>query len=127
MIVLTQNHLEITWIDTQITPKQQHHTQDDSDLDVLVAPPKLQRPAQYAVILLNDDYTPMDFVIDVLQQFFNKDIDEATQIMLTVHYQGRAIAGIYSKDIAQTKSNQVNDFAQQNGHPLKSIVEICPT
>lgn len=127
MMILQQNHLDLTWINTHITPTQQHDSQDDGDLDVLLAPPKLQRPSQYAVILLNDDYTPMDFVIDVLQLFFNKNIDEATQIMLTVHYQGRAIAGVYSKDIAQTKSNQVNDFAQQNGHPLKSIVEICPT
>ncbi|MFB2538603.1 MULTISPECIES: ATP-dependent Clp protease adapter ClpS [unclassified Acinetobacter] len=106
--------------------RMQHDSQYDIDSDVLLAPPELKRPSQYAVILLNDDYTPMEFVIEVLQQFFNKDIDQATQIMLTVHYQGRAVAGLYSKDIASTKANQVNDFSRKNGHPLMCTVEEQP-
>lgn len=84
---------------------------------------KLQPPSLYKVILLNDDYTPMDFVIEVLQKFFNLDIDSATQIMMNVHYQGKGVCGIYTAEIAETKVVQVNNFARENEHPLMCTME----
>ncbi len=105
---------------------------DDSDqdgnhrgIDTVVerAKPQLKSPSMYKVILLNDDYTPMEFVIEVLQTFFAMNREKATQIMLVVHTAGRATCGIYTRDIAETKSAQVNQFAQDNQHPLVSDVE----
>ncbi len=105
---------------------------DDSDqdgnhrgIDTVIerAKPQLKSPAMYKVILLNDDYTPMEFVIEVLQTFFAMNREKATQIMLAVHTVGRATCGIYTRDIAETKSAQVNQFAQDNQHPLVSDVE----
>ena len=105
---------------------------DDSDqdgnhrgIDTVVerAKPQLKSPSMYKVILLNDDYTPMEFVIEVLQTFFAMNREKATQIMLAVHTVGRATCGIYTRDIAETKSAQVNQFAQDNQHPLVSDVE----
>lgn len=82
-----------------------------------------RKPSMYRVLLLNDDFTPMDFVIQVLQQFFNKSVTEATQIMLEVHTKGAGLAGVYSHEIAETKVFQVNQYAQRNRHPLKSTME----
>jgi len=79
---------------------------------------KLQPPRKYQVILNNDDFTPMDFVVEVLIQFFNMNSDQAAEIMLKVHYDGKAICGIYSADIAQTKVEQVNKYARDHEHPL---------
>lgn len=79
---------------------------------------KLQPPRKYKVILNNDDYTPMDFVIEVLTTFFNMDSDRATDVMLQVHQNGRAICGVYTADIAYTKVEQVNRYARDNQHPL---------
>lgn len=97
---------------------------DDYDVAVLSAKPKLKRPPLYAVILLNDDVTPMDLVVEILQQYFAMDIEKATDIMLTIHYQGQGLAGIYPKDIAQTKAQQVMDHARAEGYPLMCIVEV---
>ncbi len=102
---------------------------DDQDLDrdtgvvEEVAKPKLQRPPMYKVVLLNDDYTRMEFVIDVLQIFFGMDREKATQIMLAVHTTGKATCGVFTRDVAETKSEHVNQFAQDNEQPLISIVE----
>ena len=85
--------------------------------------PKLKKPPLYRVILLNDDYTPMEFVIYVLQTFFGYDKEKATQIMLAVHTKGKGVCGIYTKEVAETKSNQINNFAKQNEHPLVSDIE----
>ena len=85
--------------------------------------PKLKKPPLYRVILLNDDYTPMEFVIYVLQTFFSYDKEKATQIMLAVHTKGKGVCGIYTKEVAETKSNQINNFAKQNEHPLVSDIE----
>ncbi|OUS69666.1 ATP-dependent Clp protease adapter ClpS [Pseudoalteromonas sp. A601] len=79
---------------------------------------KLQPPRKYKVILNNDDYTPMDFVIEVLVTFFNMDSDRATDVMLQVHQNGRAICGVYTADVANTKVDQVNRYARDNEHPL---------
>ncbi|PVZ84042.1 ATP-dependent Clp protease adapter ClpS [Serratia sp. S1B] len=95
----------------------------DSDLAVKTAPPELKRPPLYAVVLLNDDYTPMDFVIEILQEFFAMNLDQATQVMLTVHYEGKGVAGTYPRDIAETKANQVNNYARSQGHPLLCQIE----
>ena len=93
--------------------------------DVLEAPvePKLKKPPLYRVVLLNDDYTPMEFVVEVLQVFFGMNREKATQVMLAVHTTGKATCGIFPRDIAETKSAQVNQFAQENQHPLVSEIE----
>lgn len=95
----------------------------DDDTVVEKAKPKLKRPKLYKVILLNDDYTPMEFVVHVLEMFFNMNQEKATNIMLQVHNQGKGICGTYSRDIAETKVVQVNTYARENEHPLKSIME----
>ena len=97
----------------------------DRDTGVLEAPvePKLKKPPLYKVVLLNDDYTPMEFVVEVLQVFFGMDREKATQVMLAVHTIGKASCGIYPRDVAETKSVQVNRYAQDNQHPLVSEIE----
>ena len=77
----------------------------------------------YKVMLLNDDYTPMEFVVLMLQEFFSKDRETATQIMLKIHLDGRGVCGVYSKDVAATKVNQVSEAARQAGHPLQCLSE----
>lgn len=84
---------------------------------------KLATPSMYKVIMLNDDYTPMDFVVSVLQQFFSKTQEEATDIMLEIHHNGSSICGIFTYEIAETKITQVMDFARQNQHPLQCTLE----
>ena len=96
----------------------------EGGLATATAKPKLKRPPMYKVLLLNDDYTPMEFVVHVLEIFFSMDREKATQIMLTVHTQGAAVVGIFPKDIAETKSEQVNQYAQENQHPLVSTIEM---
>lgn len=86
--------------------------------------PKLAKPPLFKVILLNDDYTPMEFVVHVLQKFFAYDLEKATRIMLTVHTEGAATVGIFTRDVAETKCDQVNQYAQENHHPLKSTIEM---
>ena len=80
-------------------------------------------PPMYSVWLLNDDYTPMEFVVDVLQKFFNKTSDEAEFIMLTVHTAGRAVCGEYPRDVAETKVARVTRFSREHGHPLQCVLE----
>src|SRR5574343_1888638 len=84
---------------------------------------KLSPPTMYKVVLLNDDYTPMDFVINVLQRFFSMDTEQATRIMLQVHNEGRGVCGIFPRDIAATKVEQVLAHARQHQHPLACIME----
>ena len=88
------------------------------------AEPKLARPPMYKVIMLNDDYTPMEFVVDVLVMFFHMDQEKAWQVMYAVHTVGSAVVGIFPRDIAETKSEQVNAYAQENEFPLRSTVEM---
>ncbi len=85
--------------------------------------PKLKAPSMYHVIMFNDDYTPMEFVVEVLEMFFNYDREAATRIMLTVHTAGKAVCGTYTRDIAETKALQVNQFSQENQHPLLCEIE----
>ena len=85
--------------------------------------PKTKKPSLYKVLLLNDDYTPMEFVVHVLERFFNKGRDEATRIMLHVHQKGIGICGVYTFEVAETKVTQVMDFARQHQHPLQCTME----
>ncbi len=106
--------------------KEDEHTdKPGSDVGVLEAPvkPKLKKPPLYKVLLLNDDYTPMEFVVEVLQVFFDMNREKATQVMLAVHTTGKATCGIYPRDMAETKSMQVNRYAQDSQHPLVSEIE----
>ncbi len=84
---------------------------------------RVKEPAKYHVFLLNDDYTPMDFVVEVLSKFFNKNAEQATDIMLTVHYKGKGLCGTFTADIAETKVDHVVRFAFEHQHPLKCVLE----
>ena len=85
--------------------------------------PKVGPPQMYQVVMLNDDYTPMEFVVLVIQEFFGKDLETATQIMLKIHLDGKGICGVYSRDVAATKVDQVLDAAAKAGHPLQCVSE----
>ena len=87
------------------------------------ARPEVELPPMYRVILLNDDYTPMDFVIEILQLFFAMNNDRATQVMLHVHTRGKGVCGVFTYEIAETKVVQVNEYSRQNDHPLKCTLE----
>ena len=85
--------------------------------------PKTQRPPIFKVLLLNDDYTTMEFVVHVLQKFFQKSFEEATQIMLHIHHQGQGVCGFYPHEVAETKVAQVNDYSRKNEYPLQCTLE----
>lgn len=107
----------------QPTPKP---LRDDDDGGAVVLERQLlktQPPQMYQVVLLNDDYTPMEFVVAVIQEFFNKDRETATQIMLKIHMEGKGICGVFSKDVAATKVDRVMEAAQKSGHPLQCVSE----
>lgn len=87
------------------------------------AKPKLKEPQMYRVVLLNDDYTPMDFVVDVLQSIFRMPHEKATQVMLHVHTKGKGVCGVFSFEIAETKVAEANDYSRQNEHPLQCSME----
>lgn len=97
----------------------------DGDITVQEAEPRIRiaEPPRYAVVMHNDDYTTMDFVVEVLQRFFQKTTDEAMHVMLQVHSRGSGVAGIYPHDIAETKVAQVEDLARSRGFPLKLTIE----
>jgi ATP-dependent Clp protease adaptor protein ClpS len=84
---------------------------------------KTKRPSMYKVLMLNDDYTPMEFVVHVLERFFSKSREEATQVMLHVHRRGVGVCGVYTYEVAETKVNQVTEFARRNQHPLRCTLE----
>ena len=85
--------------------------------------PKTRKPAMYKVLMLNDDYTPMEFVVHILERFFSKNREEATRIMLHVHKRGVGVCGVYTYEVAETKVTQVMDLARQNQHPLQCTIE----
>ncbi|MBT8144319.1 MAG: ATP-dependent Clp protease adapter ClpS [Gammaproteobacteria bacterium] len=97
----------------------------DHGLVVEEARPQVKRPPLYKVVLLNDDYTPMEFVVDVLQKIFAMDRMKATRIMLEVHTRGKGVCGIYTYEIAETKVSQVNSYSRQHQHPLLCTMEEC--
>ena len=94
---------------------------EDLKLSPKIAKTKL--PSMYKVIILNDDFTPMEFVVNTIQRFFNKSVDEATRIMLKIHTEGLGVCGIFPVDIAETKMNQVLNYAKEYQHPLQCIIE----
>ena len=96
---------------------------DFEDVVTLKTRTKTKKPSMYKVLMLNDDYTPMEFVIHVLEQFFSKNQDEATQIMLHVHQKGVGVCGVFTYEVAETKVNQTMDMARQNQHPLQCTIE----
>lgn len=98
-------------------------TSQDEGLVLQEALPKLKRPPLYKVIILNDDFTPMEFVVLVLETFFNMDREKATRVMLHVHTRGVGVCGVYTKDIAETKVSIVNEYSRSNQHPLLCTME----
>src|SRR5690606_13201861 len=107
----------------RLGPDQPADPDRQGDLAVEASKPRLKRPSMYKVIMLNDDYTPMDFVVEVLETFFRMDREQATRVMLTVHTEGKAVCGVFPRDIAETKAAQVVDYAREHQHPLMCQVE----
>jgi ATP-dependent Clp protease adaptor protein ClpS len=97
--------------------------QVEQSLEVAEAKPKLQEPKKYNVLLVNDDYTPMEFVVRILKQFFHQPEEIAIQVMMKVHVEGKAVCGVYTRDIAETKVVLVNEYAKMNEHPLLCCME----
>jgi ATP-dependent Clp protease adaptor protein ClpS len=102
-------------------PKNAKPFESDTAVKPKLAKPKL--PPMFKVLLINDDYTPMEFVVECIERFFNKSREQATQIMLKVHTEGMAVCGLYPQDIADTKMNQVMSFAKEHQHPLQCVIE----
>ena len=106
-------------------PTRRNHPEREPQHGLVVetAKPQAARPPLYQVLLINDDFTPMDFVIAVLQQFFGMHRDKATQVMLHVHTRGRGVCGVFTREVAESKVTQVNEFSRQNQHPLLCTME----
>ena len=102
--------------------RRQEHERDHGVL-VETGKPEVARPPLYSVLLLNDDYTPMDFVVEVLVRFFAMNLEKATQVMLHVHTRGRGVCGVYTREVAESKVAQVNEFSRLNQHPLLCTME----
>ena len=114
--------------DPPATPPSAPTVRPDDGQGAVVAERKPQRtapPKMYQVVLLNDDYTPMEFVVMVLQEFFQRDLETATQIMLKIHHEGRGVCGVYTKDVAATKVESVLAAAKRSGHPLQCTMEAA--
>jgi len=106
-----------------VAPKTRPKDDDGGSVVLERRTQKTKPPQMYQVVMLNDDYTPMEFVVVVIQEFFNKDRETATQIMLKIHLDGKGICGVYSRDVAATKVEQVQEAARQAGHPLQCVSE----
>lgn len=102
---------------------EENDPKHDDDLSVQENEPSVKQPPLYRVVLLNDDYTPMEFVVEVLQTFFRMDREQATQVMLHVHTRGKGVCGEFSRDVAETKVDQVNEYAREHDHPLMCTLE----
>lgn len=102
---------------------ENHQCDDEGSVAVAPVKPKLSSPPMYQVILVNDDYTPMDFVTEVLETFFNLSREKATQVMMKVHTRGQAVCGVYTKDVAETKAEQVNSYSREHQYPLLCKIE----
>jgi ATP-dependent Clp protease adaptor protein ClpS len=101
----------------------EHRPDHEYGLAVEEARPELARPPMFQVLLLNDDYTPMDFVVHILQSFFGLAYERAHEVMLNVHLRGRGVCGLYTREVAETKVTQVNEFSRSNHHPLLCTME----
>jgi ATP-dependent Clp protease adaptor protein ClpS len=129
-LVLMQNSipLDAEPIELLVLPLMAEDGDDDADSDSEVGvatktKAKPKKPSQYKVLMLNDDYTPMEFVVMVLKRFFGMDLEQATRVMLHVHQKGVGVCGIFPYEVAETKVNQVMDLARQNQHPLQCTLE----
>jgi ATP-dependent Clp protease adaptor protein ClpS len=125
MILNTENSLiaQLLAMSDEESPDFMHDPEDGRGLVVEESKPKLKKPPLYQVVLLNDDYTPMDFVVEVLELIFGMDRQKATRIMLEVHTKGKGRCGVFTYEIAETKVAQVSSYAQQHQHPLMSTME----
>ncbi|WP_438952660.1 ATP-dependent Clp protease adapter ClpS [Porticoccus sp.] len=103
--------------------EEQQEWQHNTAAVVEAASPELKRPKRYKVVLFNDDYTPMEFVVGLLEIFFGMNREVATRVMLKVHLEGKAVCGVYTRDVAETKVAQINQYARDKGHPLLCEVE----
>ena len=103
------------------TPNWQH----EDDIVVEESRPKLKKPRMFQAVLLNDDYTPMEFVVELIEQFFYKSRENATQIMLKIHTEGKGVCGVYTEDVAETKAAVVNQYSMDHQHPLLCQIEPC--
>lgn len=117
------NSVGLSALSSRLGPEEDEDSQRGGGLSVQEVEPEQKAPPLYRVVLINDDYTPMEFVVEVLEVFFDKDRQTATHIMLTVHTQGKGVCGIYTRDIAETKAAQVNQYARKNEHPLLAEIE----
>jgi len=106
-------------------PGRESHEGGDGTTTVERVPQKTEPPRLYQVLLLNDDFTPMEFVVMVLQEYFRHDLDTSTQIMLKIHHEGRGVCGVFTKDVAATKVELVLAAARRAGHPLQCIMEAA--
>jgi ATP-dependent Clp protease adaptor protein ClpS len=105
------------------TPDPNHEQEHEHGVLVQTGKPRTARPPLYSVLLLNDDYTPMDFVVEVLMRFFSMNLEKATQVMLHVHTRGRGVCGVFTREVAESKVSQVNEYARLNQHPLLCTME----
>jgi ATP-dependent Clp protease adaptor protein ClpS len=105
--------------------KKSNLPEQDDGLAVQESKPKLKRPPLYKVVLLNDDYTPMEFVVHILEHFFTMNRDRATQVMLHVHTKGKGVCGVFTREIAETKVAQVNNYSREHQHPLLCTMEAA--
>ena len=103
------------------SPDRQH----EDDPVVEESRPKLKKPRMFQAVLLNDDYTPMEFVVELIEQFFYKSRENATQIMLKIHTEGKGVCGVYTEDVAETKAAVVNQYSMDHQHPLLCQIEPC--
>jgi len=123
---LIKVHLTDRLVPRMIDPDDVDNGGDDGGPDtgvVVRSKPKAKKPSMYKVIMLNDDYTPMEFVVMVLERFFSKTHDEATHIMMHVHQKGVGVCGVFTYEVAETKVTQVMDLARQHQHPLQCTLE----
>jgi ATP-dependent Clp protease adaptor protein ClpS len=115
-----------SYIIPSMAQKDSHRDRDGGQVGVITrteTKTKTKKPSLYKVLLLNDDYTPMEFVVLVLQRYFSMDLEDATRVMLQVHQQGVAVCGVFTYEVAETKVSQVIDFARENQHPLQATLE----
>ena len=106
-----------------VTPVRQPARGEDDSVVLERRTQRVKPPQMYQVVMLNDDYTPMEFVVVVIQEYFSKDLETATQIMLKIHLDGKGVCGVYTKDVAATKVDQVMEAANKAGHPLQCLSE----
>ncbi len=123
---VNEHRIEVTHTQT-MTAQNPNPANSDQDRDVAVekSRPQLKRPRMYKVVLLNDDYTPMEFVVQILEHFFGMSREKATQVMLHVHTRGKGVCGVYTHDIAETKVAQVNEYSRNHQHPLLCTMEAA--